>query len=96
MKSILYALSFGWPFLRPYKQRLFLGLGLGGLFGVSGALFVWVTKILFERLTPAGPHAGLMAREYNDMRELALISVFILGSCLHDRKNNGIGPDRRR
>ena len=58
MKSILYALSFGWPFLRPYKNRLFLGLGLGGLFGVSGALFVWVTKILFERLTPAGPQGG--------------------------------------
>jgi len=48
--NILEILKFGWPYLRPYKRRLFVAVLLGIGFGVLNASFVWGTKTLFERL----------------------------------------------
>ena len=50
MGNILEILKFGWPYLRPYKRRLFVAVLLGIGFGVLNASFVWGTKTLFERL----------------------------------------------
>ncbi len=44
---------FGWPYLKRYRGRLITGILLGFLFGVSNATFVWATRTLFDRLTPA-------------------------------------------
>ncbi|MDB6111163.1 MAG: ABC-type multidrug transport system fused ATPase/permease subunit [Pedosphaera sp.] len=49
LKSIF---RFGWPYLKRYRGRLFAGILLGFLFGVSNASFVWATRTLFDRLTP--------------------------------------------
>ncbi len=46
---------FGWPYLKRYRTRLFLGIVLGMLFGLSNASFVWATKTLFERMAPPDP-----------------------------------------
>jgi subfamily B ATP-binding cassette protein MsbA len=46
-------LAFGWPFIKPYRGRLILGLVLGIFFGLFNATFVWGTKTLFERLEPS-------------------------------------------
>ncbi len=43
---------FGWPYLKRYRGRLFAGIVLGMLFGVSNASFVWATKTLFDRMAP--------------------------------------------
>ena len=50
MGNILRILKFGWPYLRPYRRRLFIAVFLGVGFGVLNASFVWGTKTLFERL----------------------------------------------
>ncbi len=53
MKNIRRVLAFGWPFIKPYRGRLILGLVLGIFFGLFNATFVWGTKTLFERLEPS-------------------------------------------
>jgi len=55
LKNIRRVLAFGWPFIRPYRGRLMLGLVLGIFFGLFNATFVWGTKTLFERLESDQP-----------------------------------------
>ncbi len=55
MKTFLFALRFGTPFLKPYWWRLALGVGFGILFGLFGSLSVLSTKVLFDRLVPQAP-----------------------------------------
>jgi subfamily B ATP-binding cassette protein MsbA len=45
-------LAFGWPFLRPYRHRLFMGIAFGMLFAASNGLVVGTTKYLVERFDP--------------------------------------------
>src|SRR5262249_17619690 len=54
---------FGWPYLRQYRGRLIAGILLGLLFGISNASFVWATRTLFDRLTPAEQRAEAHAKE---------------------------------
>jgi len=60
MWTILKVLRFGLPFMRRYWSRLTAGILLGVLFAMSNAMFVWVTKTVFARLSPAigAPVAG--------------------------------------
>jgi len=55
MNSLLSVFRFGLPYLRRYWGRLALGVGLGVLFGLSNALFIWATKTLFERVAAPAP-----------------------------------------
>ncbi len=55
MKELKEIFRFGWPYLRRYRARLFSGILLGILFGLSNASFLWATKTLFERLDPDRP-----------------------------------------
>ena len=55
MRNLGMILRFGWPYLRRYQARLLLGLGLGVLFGLSGALILGASNILLERLDPRKP-----------------------------------------
>ena len=55
MNTVRRVLAFGWPFIKPYRGRLVLGLVLGIFFGLFNATFVWGTKTLFERLEADRP-----------------------------------------
>ncbi len=55
MNTVFRVLAFGWPFIKPYRGRLVLGLVLGICFGLFNATFVWGTKTLFERLESDRP-----------------------------------------
>jgi len=50
LKSVF---QFGWPYMRRYQSRLWLGVLCGVLFGLSNASFIWATKTIFTRLSPA-------------------------------------------
>lgn len=52
MEKIINVLRFGWPYLRPYKQRMFMGMLLAAVFGLSNVAFVWATKTAYDRLEP--------------------------------------------
>lgn len=52
MEKIINVLRFGWPYLRPYKQRMFMGMLLAAVFGLSNGVFVWATKTVLDRLVP--------------------------------------------
>ena len=52
MKDLRTILQFVWPYFRRYRARLFAGILLGMLFGVSNAIFVWATKTLIGRMNP--------------------------------------------
>ncbi|MEO6035710.1 MAG: ABC transporter ATP-binding protein [Verrucomicrobiota bacterium] len=52
MNNLKAVLTFGWPYLRRYRGRLFLGILFGILFGVSNGAFIWGTGTLTTRLTP--------------------------------------------
>ena len=52
MKTIFSILKFGWPYLRKYKGRFFLGVLFGILFGAVNGSFIFAAKILFDRLVP--------------------------------------------
>src|SRR5512145_2399789 len=52
MNHLHKVLGFAWPFFRRYWIRLFAGILLGVLFGMSNASFIWATKSLIERLDP--------------------------------------------
>ena len=63
---------FGWPYLRRYRARLFLGILLGFLFGISNASFVWATKTLFERMAPTDNAAlGIVPKEKTGLAKTA-------------------------
>lgn len=52
MTDLRKILRFVWPYFRRYRGRLFAGILLGMLFGLSNAVFVWATKTLIGRMTP--------------------------------------------
>ncbi len=52
MNNLKAVLTFGWPYLRRYRGRLFLGILFGILFGFSNGAFIWATGTLTTRLTP--------------------------------------------
>ena len=45
--------AFGIPYLKPYRFRFVLGIGLSIFFGLSNGLFVLSVNTLFNRLAPA-------------------------------------------
>jgi ATP-binding cassette, subfamily B, bacterial MsbA len=51
-------LAFGLPFLWPYRNRFFAGVGLALFFGLTNGAFVLATKTLFERLGPSPVAVG--------------------------------------
>jgi subfamily B ATP-binding cassette protein MsbA len=53
MRNLWNIWGFGWPYLRHYWNRLLLGVLLGVVFGLSGAMILGASKTLFDRLTPA-------------------------------------------
>ncbi len=53
MNKIRTVFAFGGPYLARYWQRLVAGILLGVAFGIFNGSFVWATKTMFERLTPA-------------------------------------------
>ena len=53
MDQIKSIIGFGWPFIRRYRTRLYVGILLCVFYGAFNASFVWGTKTLFERLEPA-------------------------------------------
>lgn len=64
MENLKNIFQFGWPYLKRYRARLVTGILLGFLFGVSNASFLWATKTLFTRLTPASERVA-PARKVN-------------------------------
>jgi len=52
MNQLRRVLSFGLPFLWPYRSRFMAAVLLALFFGVSNGAFVLATKTLFERLSP--------------------------------------------
>jgi subfamily B ATP-binding cassette protein MsbA len=44
--------AFGIPYLKPYRSRFILGIGLSMFFGLSNGLFVLSVNALFNRLAP--------------------------------------------
>ena len=61
MANLRNIFKFGWPYLKRYRARLFTGIVLGMLFGVSNASFVWATKTLFDRMAPGEGQARATA-----------------------------------
>ena len=58
MNQLRRVLSFGLPFLWPYRSRFMAAVLLALFFGVSNGAFVLATKTLFERLSPPPLAAG--------------------------------------
>jgi ABC-type multidrug transport system fused ATPase/permease subunit len=48
-------LRFSWPFIRPYKTRLWISIFAAVCFGVSNALVLWTIKAVLHRLEPPKP-----------------------------------------
>lgn len=53
MGDLKTVLRFGWQYMRPYWSRLVAGILLGCLCGLTAGTFIWATRTLAERLTPA-------------------------------------------
>src|SRR3954454_7052159 len=53
MGDLKTVLRFGWQYMRPYGSRLLAGILLGCLCGLTAGTFIWATRTLAERLTPA-------------------------------------------
>jgi len=69
MSHIIKIIKFGFPYLRKYWTRLFAAIILGVFYGLSNASFVWVTKILFQRIdsttqSPAGATANIQSGSF--------------------------------
>lgn len=58
MKTILYILKFGWPYIRKYRVRFCFGIFFGILFGIVNGGFVFAAKTLFDRLVPVAEYAA--------------------------------------
>ena len=58
IKQVIDVLMFGWPFIKKYWFRFYLGVGLGLAFAGTNALFVGAMYLLFNRLDP-----GVTARK---------------------------------
>ncbi|MFA6546742.1 MAG: ABC transporter ATP-binding protein [Limisphaerales bacterium] len=61
MRHIRNVFEFGWPYMRRYQSRLWVGVLCGVLLGLSNASFIWATKTIFSRLSPE-PAAAAPAR----------------------------------
>lgn len=53
MSYITTIFRFGWPYLRRYWFRLFLGILLGVVFGLSNAAILGVSRSVLDRLNPS-------------------------------------------
>ncbi len=51
-RDLKFVFEFGWPYIRRYRTRFFLGVFLGMLFGASQAIFPWAVKTFAERVVP--------------------------------------------
>lgn len=60
MKHLANVFKFGWPYFRQYWGRLLAGLLLGVFFGLSNASFVWATRTLIERMSPAADPSAVV------------------------------------
>jgi len=60
MQKIKSILVFSWPFIRPHRHVLLVGVLCGFLFGLSNGAVVWLTRTLLARTDPA---AYMAARE---------------------------------
>jgi len=63
--------KFGWPYLKRYRRRLFLGIMLAVFFGASNASFVWATKTLFDRMAPKDPPPQVIVLNDFDWKSVA-------------------------
>ncbi|HSH96229.1 MAG TPA: ABC transporter transmembrane domain-containing protein, partial [Roseimicrobium sp.] len=61
MSHLANVLKFGWPYLRKYWDRFFLGVLLGVIFGVSNGAVLWATNTLVSRVIPAEQKSDLAA-----------------------------------
>lgn len=52
MDKALAILRFSWPFIRPYKMRLWISVFAAVCFGVSNAFVLWTIKAVLHRLEP--------------------------------------------
>ena len=55
--------AFGIPYLKPYRSRFILGIGLSMFFGLSNGLFVLSVNTLFNRLAPPASFSVTPAKE---------------------------------
>jgi subfamily B ATP-binding cassette protein MsbA len=55
--------AFGIPYLKPYRSRFILGIGLSMFFGLSNGLFVLSVNTLFNRLAPPASVSVTPAKE---------------------------------
>lgn len=62
MRHIKAVFAFGWPYMRRYQSRLWLGVLCGVLLGLSNASFIWATKTIFSRLSPEPAAATVIPR----------------------------------
>jgi subfamily B ATP-binding cassette protein MsbA len=54
--------AFGIPYLKPYRFRFVLGIGLSMFFGLSNGLFVLSVNALFNRLAPPAAVSAVQTR----------------------------------
>jgi ATP-binding cassette, subfamily B, bacterial MsbA len=50
MRHLLNIWNFGWPYLRKYQGRFFVGVILGLIFGATNISFIWVATTLADRM----------------------------------------------
>jgi ATP-binding cassette, subfamily B, bacterial MsbA len=63
-------LRFSWPFLRPYKTRLWLSIAAALSFGVSNAFVLWTIKAVLHRLEPEPPKELVVEELPNELPNL--------------------------
>ena len=54
MHKLRHIFAFVAPYVKPYRGRIIAGVFFGILFGASNGLVLWATKIMLDRLVPAG------------------------------------------
>lgn len=61
MRQVYNVLKFGWPFMKKYWVRFFLGIALGLGFAMSNGAFVGASYLLFNRIAPGAMGDGAAA-----------------------------------
>lgn len=51
--NISFIISFGWPYVRRYRNRLALGVLLGICYGLTSAMFPWAVNTVASRMMPS-------------------------------------------
>ena len=82
MGDLLTIFRFGWTYLRKYWPRLAFGIFLGILYGLTNGSFIFVSKLMADRLIPAqsssaGPVLQTNASVTVDARAAALGDVAV-------------------